>query len=108
MPCDYIECFVSEQRHRRCSARVISRCWPEGAPLEHQHVPKKSQGGRRAEAVLCNAHHGSCDSALRYNGRRLGNRIDTEPGEPLDKRTYVIFDRDTREVLVEEELGVLP
>jgi len=45
---------------------------------------------------------------LRYNGRRLGNRIDTEPGEPLDKRTYVIFDRDTREVLVEEELGVLP
>ena len=100
LPCTFIECYVSEERHR-CAARVISRCWGRD---EHQHVPKKSQGGKRAEAILCSGHHGSADSGHRYNGRRLGNRIDTEPGDPLSQRTYVIFDRDTSEVLVREEL----
>ena len=55
--------------------------------------------------MLCSGHHGSLTASGRYNGRRLGNRIDTEPGEPFETRTYVIFDRDTGEVLVEEELG---
>lgn len=99
--CEYTECYVPPERHEICAARLISRCWGQ---LEHQHCPKKSQGGRRAEARLCSAHHGSCDNGLRYQGRRLGNRIDTEPGEPLSERTYVIYDRDTSEVLERVEL----
>ena len=101
MSCTFVDCQVPEDRHSECAAARISKCWGR---LEHQHEPRRSRGGRSCPVLLCSAHHGSCDSGLRYQGRRLGNRIDTEPGDPLSERTYVIYDRDTSEVLERVEL----
>lgn len=85
--CTYAECFVPPERHDECAAAGITKCW---GVLEHQHVPKRSQGGKECHVMLCAAHHDNIDNGTRYEGLRLGDAIQTVNG----KAFYRIFDRD--------------
>ncbi len=104
--CSYKDCRVPPERHFACAASAVSKCWSPmpGVVLQHQHVPKRSQGGKRCHVMLCAGHHDNIDNGTRYEGLRLSNRITHWDGDGGEKWYYVIEDRDTDEVLV--ELGV--
>ena len=99
--CDYLDCRVPPERHDECAAAPISMCW--GWPLQHQHVKKRSAGGKACEVMLCPAHHQQLDAGHRYEGLRASNHIvERENG----RRTYQIRSREgDKEVLVEIELS---
>ena len=103
--CTYADCHVPPERHDSCAAKDISPCWPGIAAftgaLQHQHTPKRSQGGKECHVMLCAGHHDNIDNGTRYEGLRLSNRISHGDSGPRD---YLIEDRDTGEVLLKLEV----
>ena len=83
------DCFVPDDRHNVCAAVGIGKCY---GSLEHQHIPRRSQGGRKARVMLCRDHHGAIDGGGRYEGLRIDNVL---------VEIYRISDRDSGEVLKE-------
>jgi len=75
--------------HPRCAANLVPghQCW---GPLTGQHIPKRSQGGKRERTKLCAGSHDAIDNGLRFQGRRLQNHIDQHD-------RLVIRDRKTGE-----------
>ncbi len=106
--CTYADCRVPHERHNECAAKEISACW--GWPLEHQHTPKRSRGGRDCWVRLCPGHHGDIDGGARRNGLRIedalvygegdGNISGGEgPHGGNPPTSYIIVDRDTKKIL---------
>ncbi len=103
--CGYVDCRVPSKRHSSCAAKDISNCWPpafdvSGWRLHHQHVPKRSQGGKECHVMLCAGHHDNIDNGTRYEGLRVSNRFI----HGASRDYYVIEDRDTGEVRVKLEV----
>lgn len=92
--CPNADCSLSEEDHGYCAANNITDCWGD---LQHQHWPKRSQGGKTIVSLLCAGHHDCIDNGTQYEGARLAN--DVRDG------VYHIYDRDTEEVLYQRGLG---
>lgn len=87
--CPYDGCIVAVEDHD-CFAKDIAghKCFGD---LTHQHVPKRSQGGKVAVATLCAGVHDAIDNGIEYQGRRLANDIK----ESQLGGFYRIYDRDS-------------
>jgi hypothetical protein len=95
--CENAECYVPPERHDSCAAGGITPCY---GMLGHQHVPKRSQGGKRAVVMLCQAHHDCIDNGTKYEGKRLMN--DVKDG------VYRIWERGEGVALVRMPLREIP
>ena len=113
--CTYADCRVPHERHGKCAAQGLGKCW-DGVfssaigVLQHQHVPKRSQGGKECPVMLCAGHHDAIDNGVRYEGLRIADRVHDViawgGGRDQARRIYEIYLRGDgsvlRSILLEE------
>jgi len=97
-----------EEWHSQCAAASADHdCYPP--TKTHQHILRRSRGGRRCDVMLCWNVHNAVDNGekIPFAGkiRRIKNDTAERWGEAGMTRIYRIIDRDTHEVLLWEPLA---